>query len=132
MMKLKYLGTDLAINDDGDMMVKDGDIDIVEGIDCLAANLLDRMLSSKGELLLHSEFGAGLPDKISLPISQEGKDSLAVEVKHEILKDPRVEQVTSIEVIDEGRIIYIRVNLTTTAGQVVGNLVFPFEMETAA
>ena len=131
-MKLKYLGTDLALDDDGDLMVKDGDIDIVEGRDCLAANLLDRMSSSKGELLLHSEFGAGLPDKISLPMSQENKDFLAVEVKHEILKDPRVAEVTNTEVIDEGRIIYLRVNLTTTDGQVVGNLVFPFEMETAA
>lgn len=131
-MKLKYLGTDLALDDDGDIMVKDGDIDIVEGTNCLAANLLDRMLSSKGELLLHSEFGAGLPDKISLPMSQENKDFLAVEVKHEILKDPRVAEVTKTEVLDEGRIIYLRVNLTTTDGQVVGNLVFPFEMETAA
>lgn len=131
-MKLKYLGTDLALDDDGDIMVKDGDIDIVEGRDCLAANLLDRMLSSKGELLLHSEFGAGLPDKISLPMSQENKDFLAIQVKHEILKDPRVAEVTKTEVIDEGRIIYLRVSLTTTDGQVVGNLVFPFEMETAA
>jgi len=131
-MKLKYLGTDLALYDDGDLTVKDGDIDIVEGRDCLAANLLDRMLSSKGELLLHSDFGAGLPDKISLPMSRENKDFLAVEVKHEILKDPRVAEVTKIEVIDEGRIIYLRVSHTTTDGQVVGNLVFPFEMETAA
>jgi len=131
-MKLKYLGTDLALDDDGDMTVKDGDIDIVEGVDCLAANLLDRILSSEGELLLHSEFGAGLPDKISLPINQESKDALAVEVKHEILKDPRVEEVTSIEVIDEGRILYIRASLTTADGQVVGNLVFPFEMEGTA
>lgn len=126
---MKYLGVDFALGDDGDLNVKNGDIDIVEGSSCLSANLLDRMLCSEGELLLHREFGAGLMDKISLPLSQENKDALAVEVKHEILKDPRIDEVTEIELVDTGRIIYIRVTLKTVSGQVVGNLVFPFEME---
>lgn len=128
---MKYLGTDFAFGDDGDLKVKNGDIDIVEGSICLSANLLDRMLCSEGEVLLHRDFGAGLADKISLPMSQENKDALAIEVKHEILKDPRIDEVTDIEVTDAGRAVYVRVTLKTFDGQVVGNLVFPFEMEMA-
>jgi len=126
---MKYLGADLAFSDDSDLEIKNGDIDIIEASNCLGANLLDRMLCGEGELLLHPEFGAGLADKISLPMNQENKDALAVEVKHEILKDPRIEEVTDIEVTDAGRAVYVRVTLQTFDGQVVGNLVFPFEME---
>ncbi|MCK4252097.1 hypothetical protein KAX97_11655 [candidate division WOR-3 bacterium] len=129
---MKYLGSDLALDEDGDLKVTNGDIDVIEGRDCLAANLLDRMLCSEGELLLHKVFGAGLADRISMPMGQEDKDALAIEVKHEILKDPRVDEVTKLEVIDEGRIIYIRTTIKATNGQVIGNLVFPFEMEMAA
>jgi phage baseplate assembly protein W len=129
MTKLKYLGSDLALDDEGDLMVKDGDIDIIEDTACLRANLMDRMLTSEGDLLLHLDFGAGLMDRISSPMSRTSRDSLAVEVKHEILNDPRVREVTKVDIQESGRIVYIRVNLITIDDQIIGNLVFPFELE---
>jgi len=126
---MKYLGCDIALNDDGDIKIVNGDIGIVEDRDCLAANLFDRIMSGKNEILMHCDFGAGLPDMVSMPMSSEKKDSLAIAVKHEILKDTRVGEVTKIEIIEEGRVVYIQTKINAVDGQVIGNLVFPFGME---
>lgn len=129
---MKYLGADLKLDSDGNLVATAGDIALVEGADCLEANLLDRMLCSENELLMHPEFGAGLADRVSMPMNEERMNDLAVEVKHELLNDPRVEEVTSLEVQTEGRYVYVRVTLKVQDGQIIGNLVFPFELELEA
>lgn len=128
---MKYLGSDIALDAEGDLKVMDGDIKIAEGTDCLTGNLLDRILASKGDLLMHEDFGAGFYDKVSLPMTEEKIDDIVITVKHELLKDPRVSEVTEISAVQEQRYLYVTATLKIVTGQVVGNFVFPFELESA-
>jgi phage baseplate assembly protein W len=128
---VKYLGSDIGLNSEGELAVENGDIGIVAGLDGLSGNLLDRVFSGIGELIMHPDFGAGLMDKVSLPLSQDRIDDTVVTVKHELLKDPRVAEVTYINGTAEGRMFYVSAGIKTVTGQVIGNLVFPFELEMA-
>ncbi|HEX7319725.1 MAG TPA: hypothetical protein VF399_05140 [bacterium] len=112
-------------------MVDTGDIKIMDGLDCVAGNLLDRILASKGDLLMHEDFGAGFYDKVSLPVTEEKINDIVITVKHELLKDPRVSEVTEISAVQEQRFLYVTATLKLATGQVVGNFVFPFELESA-
>uniref|UniRef100_A0A7C6EBT5 IraD/Gp25-like domain-containing protein n=1 Tax=candidate division WOR-3 bacterium TaxID=2052148 RepID=A0A7C6EBT5_UNCW3 len=124
-----YLGTDLALDSNGDLALDQGDIALVSGMDCLIANLTDRILCDKGELILHPEFGAGLAAKVSQPITSEKLNSLIIELRHELLQDPRVEQVISLEDTQIDRYLYIRATIETIDHQIIQNLIFPFELE---
>lgn len=124
-----YLGSDLALDENANLIVKDGDLDIVTDTDCLIANLIDRILCDEGELVLHPEFGAGLAAKVSQPMTPEKLDSLIIELRHEILEDPRVERVLSLEETQTDRFLYIHAAIETIDHQLISNLIFPFELE---
>ena len=63
-------GTDLALAEDGDFAISpDGDLEILSGLNCLTANLLDRLNHQAGTVPLHPEWGVdlligSLPDHI--------------------------------------------------------------------
>jgi hypothetical protein len=124
-----FLGTDFKLTEDGDIAIKDGDIDILSGSDCLVANLNDRILADKGELILHPEFGAGLLAKVSTPMNDEKVNALVVELRHELLAEPRIAEVLSIEETLLDRYLYLHATIKTITNQIIGNLVFPFELE---
>ena len=124
-----YLGTDLKLDEANDLAIADGDIDIISDLDCSIANLTDRILCDEGELVLHPDFGAGLTAKVSQPMTPEKLDSLIIELRHELLQDPRVEQVISLEDTQLDRYLYIHATIETIDHQIISNLVFPFELE---
>ena len=127
-MEMNYLGADIAITEDGDIAVRDGDIDIVKGVECLQANLLDRLTSVKGDLILHPNWGADLEKYVSQPLSARLKSILLAEVKFQILDDPRVKEILALDVEEMDRGLKITAKVITQGGQVIGNLVFPFEV----
>jgi hypothetical protein len=124
------LGSDLDVGTDGDLVVDaTGDLAIIEGTACLRANLLDRLLTARGELVLHPEFGGDLEGKVSLPEATDRINRIRDEVRYQLLAEPRVKAVEVGEVVQAGRLFRIPVRVTAIDGQVVGNLVFPLEME---
>jgi hypothetical protein len=124
-----YLGTDLALDSDGDIAIKDGDLDIVSGLDCLKTNLADRIFADNNELLLHPDFGASLLANVSLPLSPDNITTLTNEITHELLAEPRIAEVLSVESENIGRFIYITAKVRTIDNQIIDNLIFPFELE---
>ena len=85
-------GTDLHLTEDGDFTVSpDGDLEIVSGLDCLRANLLDRLNKSAGSIPLHPEWGldllmGSLPDHI---IARAGP----LRIVENLYQDPGVRSV---------------------------------------
>ena len=124
-----YLGTDLKLTEDGDLAIKDGDLDIVSDIDCVKANLKDRIFADKSELILHPEFGAGLLAKVSLPLTPDNISSIVNELKHELLAEPRVSAVLNMSEQTTDRFLFITAKIRTIDNQIVDNLIFPFEIE---
>lgn len=130
-----FLGLDISLDAAGNIEADStGDLAIVEAEDCLAANLADRLFTSPGSVLLHPEFGGGIQEYVGNRMSAQEIQDLKVHVKHEVLKEPRVAKVLSVDVIEpetdsgiDARTYELRVSVETVSGQVVGNLVFPFE-----
>lgn len=120
----------MDIGADGDLVVDaTGDLAILEGTACLRANLLDRLLTAKGELVLHPEFGGEMEEKVSLPSSTDRINRIRDEVKFQLLAEPRVKAVESLEIEQAGRLLRVTAKVETIDGQIAGNLVFPLEME---
>jgi len=61
MAGFEHLGTDLAFDSDGDLLVSaSGDLALVSGRDCLLRDLADALRTQPGELFPHPEYGCGL------------------------------------------------------------------------
>jgi len=127
---MRFLGTDIALGSDGDIKVVNGDIAIVEGVECLKENLKDRLFATQGDLVLHPEFGLGIHDFVSLPPTSNMKFELRARVKFQLLEDPRVREVNALEIEEDYGALTIKASIVTQDGQVIGNLVFPFEVGT--
>ncbi|MDK9699968.1 MAG: GPW/gp25 family protein [bacterium] len=61
MAGLEHLGTDLAFDEVGDLLVSaSGDLALVSGRDCLLRDLADALRTQPGELFPHPEYGCGM------------------------------------------------------------------------
>jgi len=107
-----YLGSDLRIVDrtlaGGDLEADIyGDLQIVDGIDCLTQDLNTRFSVELGSLLFHPEFGSGL---LSL-VGQKGDSSIEQKARVEALRifnsDSRISRVRNLSVIVLDRTIRV-------------------------
>lgn len=132
-----FLGSDVKLDADGDIDVDStGDIAVIEAEDCLVANLQDRLFTCRGGVLLHPDFGAGVPDWVGERMDENRIADLKVYVKQQVLEDPRVAEVLQVDVIEPtsdigtaARRYELRVSVRTVSNQVVANMVFPFEIQ---
>lgn len=136
-MSRAFLGVDLAVGDEHDLVVENGDLAVVEGEECLQANLIDRLHTSQGGVLWDPEFGAGLLALLGEVMSDDELQDFAVAAKFQIEEDPRVERVVQCEAFrgtedgedENAKGIVLRWAVETAAGQVEGNAVFPYGVE---
>jgi len=153
-----FLGTDLALDADNNLIIENGDFALVTGVDCLVANLIDRLRCSPGALLHHPDFGGGLQDHVGTTPSPDDLLQLAAEAKAQVLEEPRVAEVLSIEVCrvasvsgvwvvpesetqpgpnepwltgawDSAGALGLQISIKTVTGRTLNNLVFPFAWE---
>lgn len=146
-----FLGTDLALEEDGDLSVVDGDLVEMTGQTCLHQNLLDRLSCAPGGLLWHPTFGAGVQDLVGRVMGHGDYEEVEAMVRLALLEDPRVAEVVEVRVervysgmtdgidgqewkerpwqqwLGELPQVVARATVRTQDGQVVGNLVFPFD-----
>ena len=94
-----FLGSDLGLASDGDLAVESGDFAVLEAEICLRANLLDRLMASPGDLVLHPDFGAGITDLVGQPMGESDLQDLKTSVRHALLDDPRVAEVLELGIL---------------------------------
>ena len=129
MSERAFLGCDIELASDGDFAFEpDGSISVVEGLDCLEQDLAHRLSCSGGGVLWHPSFGGGLQDSVGLVLGETELLDFAAAAQLEVLKDPRVADVvaTAWRDADDPLKVWLRLEVTTTSGQVAGNMVFPF------
>lgn len=135
-MSKAFLGADLATGVSNDLVVENGDLAIVEGEECLTANLIDRLHTSPGGVLWNPEFGAGLLDLLGEVMSDDDLQDFAVAAKFQIEEDPRVLEVVECQAFrgtedgedQDAKGVVLRWVVETESGQVEGNMVFPYPM----
>ena len=136
MSEKAFLGSDLATGVNNDLVVEDGYLAIVEGEECLRANLLDRLHTSPGGVLWNPEFGAGLLALLGEVMSEDELQDFAVAARFQIEEDPRVLEVIECQAYrgtedgadDDAKGVVLRWVVETAAGQVEGNAVFPWPL----
>jgi phage baseplate assembly protein W len=83
-----------------DLSVEPGDLDTVSGRDNLAQALTLRLIVSRGELggLGHPRYGSRVHELFGKPIDAANLELLRRFVRHALLGDPRVAEVTRVDV----------------------------------
>lgn len=84
-----------------------GDIKLSEGIDNLRQQLITRLGTPKGALLLHPEFGSRILEYIGKRTTVELLIKIKLEVQECLLEDFRVQGVSDIEVIFKDHGVYV-------------------------
>lgn len=120
----------LGVNND--LVVEAGDLAILEGEECLAANLIDRLHTSPGGVLWEPEFGAGLLAMLGEVMSDEELSDFAVAARFQLEEDARVRRVVECQAsrgegtVVEEKSVYLRWVVETEDGWVEGNATFPY------
>ncbi|MGE5550540.1 MAG: GPW/gp25 family protein [Bacteroidota bacterium] len=87
----EYLGTDIRF--DGDFVVSPtGDLALISGLACLAQDLRHRLMTPKGSLWCHPEYGVDIYRHLQLPGTEVNRLDLLLSVREALEDDPRVDR----------------------------------------
>jgi len=111
-MGTRYLGTDIAFDADGNLMVTPtGDLSVVYGVDCLLQDVQDRLRTLPSDLWKHPEFGCdanrllGAPDTpLNLTLAQR---AIRIALEDEPRIDPKTLQIKSDRFNSEEKVFTI-------------------------
>ena len=94
------LGVDLLVTSMGDLQVNygSGDVRVVQGVPNLQQALLYRLLTRKGELPHHPEYGSNLQLHVGKVLDDTRVNLIRLEVMQTLLADPRVKEVQYLQV----------------------------------
>lgn len=107
------LHTDVILDEQRGVLVSNGrDLDTADGIDNLKQSLIMRILTRKGTLYRHPNYGSTLPDMIGKPISSTLLHDITTEVQRVISTDTRVQSAEVTESRLSYNSIFINVSIT--------------------
>ena len=93
-----------------------GDLDIIEGVPNVEQAIQIKFSTERGELATHPEFGAryGLGTKATMVSIQE----FAIDVRHTMLSDPRVDQITKLKLLTDGDKLMVDASAQLVGGDI--------------
>ena len=107
------LRTDVTLDEQRGVLVSNGrDLDTADGIDNLKQSLIMRILTRKGTLYRHPNYGSTLPDMIGKPISSKLLHDITTEVQRVVSTDTRVQSAEVTESRLSYNSIFINVSIT--------------------
>lgn len=112
-METLHLGTDIAFDSDGDLMVTPtGDLAMVSGVDCLMQDVQDRLRTLLSDLWKHPEFGCdanrllGAPDT---PLNRAlAMRAIRIALEDEPRIDPKTLQIKADRFSNEEKVFTIQ------------------------
>lgn len=107
------LHSDVTLDEQRGVLVSNGrDLDTADGIDNLKQSLIMRILTRKGTLYRHPNYGSTLPDMIGKPISSTLLHDITTEVQRVVSTDTRVQSAEATESRLSYNSIFINVSIT--------------------
>lgn len=88
-----------------------GDVKLCEGLSNLRQQLIIRLGTEKGALLLHPEFGSNILKYIGVRITEELLTKIKLEAQECILSDPRVESISNLQIASNNTSIRVEVDI---------------------
>ena len=94
------LGVDLLTTTLGDLQVNrgTGDLSTVQGVPNLQQALTHRLMTRKGELAHHPEYGSNLPLHIGRVLDEARVNLIRLEIMQTLLGDPRIKEIQQLRV----------------------------------
>jgi len=102
-------GRDIRLSTDGDLVLND-DVDVIEGWQNLEQALRLRLLSEQGSATYAPEYG--LPLAVGASLNSRVVAFCASHIDQQLRADPRVDDVSDIEIEDDGDALAVRVSVT--------------------
>ena len=87
----EYLGSDMAMNNQDLKVSALGDVSLVSGRACLAQDILNALMTPKGSLLWHPDYGFDIYKYVKKVNTAINRLQFMQEVKATVEADPRVE-----------------------------------------
>ena len=84
-----------------------GDLKTVTGLQNLKQAIIHRLLTVRGELEYHPEYGSNITRIIGNKNTFEWREKCKLEIQSTVLSDPRVEKVDGITVYHKGNSVFI-------------------------
>lgn len=104
----RLFGIDEYLDENGDQSAdQDGSVRSTSGIDNLCMQLRHRLMTVKGELPRHPEYGSYLPKLIGKIGTDFWYERAILEAKITMLEDPRVQDVGVMSLTAQGNAIYL-------------------------
>jgi len=124
-MANELLGRDLLLSDNYDLQFSNNnDFQFVSFEANLRQALLSRILTKIGELSAIPEYGSNIPNLIGEPASILLNKEAEGYVSEVLLKDPRVDSFSNLDIEFIGNSLFISVDVKPIQSQNVLNLVF--------
>lgn len=92
-----FLGKDIAFKGDF-IRTATGDIDTISGLENVKNALFHRLITSPGTLIHRPGYGVGIKDFQNAPMTIDTQRELAMRIKERFEEDPRVEEVSGVQV----------------------------------
>ena len=107
------LHTDVTLDEQRGVLVSNGsDLDTADGIDNLKQSIIMRILTRKGTLYRHPNYGSTLSDMLGKPISSSLLHDITTEVQRVISTDTRVQSAEVTESRLSYNSVFINVSIT--------------------
>lgn len=95
---LDYNKFAISYANDGEFVVTDGDLETVQGVDCLMQDITNRLSTPLGTLPYHPRYGSEIMDMIGNKMDIDWVEKAAVEVSRTLLSDDRIIDVQDVTV----------------------------------
>lgn len=98
------------------------DLDNVTGMDNLKQSLYLRIMTRKGTLLLHPNYGSLVPYYLGKKVSEDSLSDIVIELERAITTDTRVHEVKNIDAKIDSNGIFVALSITPIDKQEAFNL----------
>lgn len=112
------LGTDIELSG-GQLLVADGDLAVVSGLDNLRQALRHRVMVARGSLLFHRDYGSFVPALLGDRLSPQALRLAEFYARSSLIADPRVTSVSSCVASGAGDVVRLRAVVVVSTGDVM-------------
>lgn len=138
MSDINRFGSDILLRDgdiiptpNGDIMVSQDyednnpDVNQFPGYYSMIFNLMDRLMTIKGDNVFHKEYGSNLPTLLSSPNSPDLKRKVQEVINQGCLEDSRVQSVKYVNVEQNGSMLSCKAGIVLAGDTKIFEMVFP-------
>lgn len=98
---MDYMGTDIKLNDNGEILISNNDFSVTSGIECRLQQIKIRLFTQKGALFYDQDFGSDLHKFINANKTKSNIASFKQSVKLALFKEPLIDNDSVLVRVDD-------------------------------